>query len=141
MALAVPTMLLSKKPVDQTWQGTKVPPRMPMKNRRAMSSLALYAVPDRKVGIAPTKRQLANVLRGPKRSHAGPATRRTSRVATSAIIFELAIWCLVSVKSLAMVTVNCGGNQCLDDWSFSLVRTNGGKAYHDQNAIMKPNHE
>src|SRR5271170_8049799 len=65
-ALAAPTTFLSKKPVDQTWQGTKEPPRMPIKKRRAMSSGALYAVPDRNVGIAPTKRQPANVLRGPK---------------------------------------------------------------------------
>src|SRR4051812_7081788 len=86
----------------------KLPPRMPMKNRRAISSLALYAVPDRKVGIAPSKRQPANVLRGPKRSHAGPATRRATKVATSAMMFELAIWFFVSFKSLAMVSVNYG---------------------------------
>lgn len=36
-ALDVPTMFLSKKPVDHTWQGTKLPPSIPTKNRTAMS--------------------------------------------------------------------------------------------------------
>ena len=34
-ALAVPMTFLSKKPVVQTWHGTKLPPRMPIKNRSA----------------------------------------------------------------------------------------------------------
>jgi len=33
----VPTTFLSKKPVDQTWQGTKLPPRMPTKKRHELA--------------------------------------------------------------------------------------------------------
>lgn len=72
-----PTIFLSKKAVDQTWQGTKVPPRMPMKKRRASKPLTVVTAPARAVGMAPAKRQAAKVYRGPKRSHAGPATSRT----------------------------------------------------------------
>src|SRR5215469_2878768 len=89
-ALAVPTTRLSKKTVDHTWQGTKTPPRIPTKKRRASKLGALNAVPAKKVGTAPASRQPANVQRGPKRSQQGPAMTRTRRVATKATILELA---------------------------------------------------
>ena len=79
-ALAVPTIFLSKKPVDQTWQGTKLPPRIPMKKRRASKPLTVVTAPARDVGMAPARRQAAKVYLGPKRSHEGPATNRTSRL-------------------------------------------------------------
>ena len=77
-----------------------------MKKRRAYSSDAVYAVPERNVGIAPTRRQAAKVLRGPNRSHAGPATRRTRRVATKAMMLELETSFLLILRSLEIVTVN-----------------------------------
>jgi hypothetical protein len=62
-----------------------------MKNRRTIRPVALLTVPARAVGRAPISKQQANVIRGPKRSHAGPATRRTRRVAVRAMMLELAI--------------------------------------------------
>ena len=63
--LPVPTTFLSKNPVDQTWQGTKLPPRMPTKKRRAMRPLALVTAPASTVGMEPASRQPAKVYRGP----------------------------------------------------------------------------
>src|SRR5579871_769248 len=123
-ALAVPTIRLSKKFVDQAWQGTKDPPRIPMKNRRASKPRALWTAPAKKVGRAPKSRQPAKVQRAPKRSQQGPATTRTSSVATKARILELAISACLRWRSAAIISLR-----------------SGGKAYHDQNAIMKPNHE
>lgn len=60
-ALAVPTMFLSKKPVDQTWQGTKLPPRIPTKKRMVIRPPEVVTVPERAVGMAPSKRQPAKV--------------------------------------------------------------------------------
>ena len=77
---AVPTTFLSKNPVDHTWQGTKDPPRIPTKNLKTISPVAVFTVPARAVGIAPMRRHPANVALGPKRSHEGPAKRRTSRL-------------------------------------------------------------
>ena len=37
-------------------------------------------MPARKDGMAPRRRHAANVIRGPNRSQAGPATRRTKRL-------------------------------------------------------------
>ena len=74
---AVPTTFLSKNPVDHTWQGTNEPPRMPTKNLRTMSPVALDTVPASAVGMAPASRHPAKVTLGPKRSHDGPATKRT----------------------------------------------------------------
>lgn len=79
-ALAEPTTFLSKNPVLHTWQGTKLPPRMPMKKRSARRPLALVTAPANAVGMAPKRRQPANVYRGPNRSQAGPANRRTRRL-------------------------------------------------------------
>lgn len=121
-AFEVPTMFLSKKPVDHTWHGTKLPPRMPTKKRTAMSWPVEYAVPARKVGMAPIKRQPAKVYLGPNLSQAGPATNRTRSVATRATMFELRTSLFVMWRSLAMVTDRSGGN-----------------AYQDQNAMRKPN--
>jgi len=95
-----------------------------MKNRRTMRPAAELTVPASAVGIAPRSKQEAKVTRGPKRSHAGPATKRTRRVAARAMMLEFAISFWVRRRSALMVTVN-----------------NGGKAYHERNAIMKPNHE
>jgi hypothetical protein len=75
-----------------------------MKKRRAYSWWTLYAVPDRKVGMAPIRRHPANVYRGPNRSQAGPATRRTSSVATRAMMFELATWSDVKWRSSLMTS-------------------------------------
>ena len=93
--LAVPTTFLSKNPVDQTWQGTKLPPSMPTKKRRARRPLALVTAPAKTVGIEPASKQPAKTYRGlassqpvymkqymqydnhPKRSQRGPATNRT----------------------------------------------------------------
>ena len=63
--LPVPTTFLSKNPVDQTWQGTKLPPRIPTKKRRAMRPLALVTAPASTVGMEPASRQPAKVYRGP----------------------------------------------------------------------------
>ena len=78
--LLVPTILLSKNPVDHTWQGTKEPPRIPTKKRRAKRPLALVTAPASTVGMEPASRQPAKVYRGPTRSHIGPATNRTRRL-------------------------------------------------------------
>ena len=78
--LAVPTTFLSKKPVDQTWQGTNVAPKTPMKKRRARRPVALVTSPARAVGTAPASRTPAKQRRGPKRSHRGPMKRRTTRL-------------------------------------------------------------
>ena len=106
-ALAVPTTSLSKKPVVQTWQGTKLAPRMPTKNRRAIKPLELVTKPAMAVGIEPTSKILTKTRRGPKRSHSGPEIKRMRKlgkltlrhpqnrsdgyyVASRATIFELA---------------------------------------------------
>jgi hypothetical protein len=85
-----------------------------MKNRRAYSWWTLYAVPERKVGMAPIRRHPANVYRGPNRSQAGPATRRTSSVATRAMMFELATWSDVKWRSSLMTSWSRGGKAYLD---------------------------
>jgi len=46
---------------------------------------------------------------GPNRSHRGPATRRTSKLATPAMMFELAISPSVKFMSRLMVTLRSGG--------------------------------
>ena len=86
---------------------------MPMKKRRAHNWEKLYAVPLRKVGMAPTSRQPAKVHRGPKRSQHGPATRRTRSVAVRAMMLEMAIWSLVMLMSAAMTSLRSGGNAYL----------------------------
>ncbi len=137
-------MFLSKNPVDQTWHGTKLPPRIPTKKRRAISSLALWTVPARAVGIAPTRRHPAKVYRGPKRSHAGPATSRTRSVATREMMLELAMSFWRSFKSLAIVMLNCRLGQTGTRFSrrgSNKRLTNGGNAYQDQNATKNPNQE
>ena len=67
---------------------------------------------------------------------------RTSSVAVSAIMFELAISCGLSLMSLAMMSLSSGGNAYLYArlvgwWCFGGL----AHAYHDKNAIMKPNQE
>ena len=90
-----------------------------MKKRRAMRPSALFTVPARKVGIAPANRSAANVYRGPTLSHIGPAMRRTSRVAVKAMMLEFATSYGFKPRSFAMTSCR-----------------SGGKAYHDQKAIM-----
>ena len=63
--LPVPTIFLSKKPVDHTWQGTKLPPRIPTKKRRAIRPLALVTAPASTVGMEPASKQATKVYRGP----------------------------------------------------------------------------
>lgn len=123
-ALAVPTTFLSKKPVDQTWQGTKLPPRMPTKKRTARRPSTLVTAPARAVGIAPARRQPAKVYLGPNRSQDGPATRRTrslsgcldsceaakrwrTYVAQRATMFEFWTSLGRKFKSLEIVTESC----------------------------------
>ena len=136
-AFAVPTTFLSKKPVDQTWQGTKLPPRMPTKKRIVRRPLTLLTVPARAVGIAPRRRQPAKVYLGPNLSQDGPATRRTSSlsadqndvrlcrlkdtyVAQRATILEFWMSFGCNFKSFAMVTESCWSRLVCDDecvWS------------------------
>lgn len=63
--LLVPTTFLSKKPVDHTWQGTKLPPRIPTKKRTARRPLAFVTAPASTLGMEPSRRQPAKVYRGP----------------------------------------------------------------------------
>lgn len=63
--LAVPTILLSKKPVHQTWHGTNVPPKIPMKNRRAIKPLGPVTRPAMAVGMAPHRSNPTKTKRGP----------------------------------------------------------------------------
>ena len=119
-----------------------------MKNLRAYSWWTLYAVPERNVGMAPMRRHPANVYLGPKRSHAGPATRRTRSVATKAMMFELPTWSVVRWRSFLMMSWSSGGNAYLERRQHFLARTDGdGEAkmqrltYQDQKAIIKPNQE
>lgn len=123
-ALEVPTMFLSKNAVLQTWHGTKVPPRMPTKNRMVMRPPTLCAVPESAVGRDPSNRVPMKVHLGPKRSQHGPAKNRTIRVAVKAAMLELATSTVVMFRSRLMVTDNSGGN-----------------AYQDQKAMKKPNQE
>lgn len=108
-ALAVPTTFLSKKPVVHTWQGTKLPPRIPMKKRSAYKPEALYTVPARNVSIEPASKQPANVRRGPKRSQHGPAMRRTMSVAVRAMMLLFATWNGFMPMSPAMTSARRGG--------------------------------
>ena len=82
-ALAVPTTSLSKKPVVQTWQGTKLAPRMPTKNLRAIRPLELVTKPAMAVGIEPASKMPMKTKRGPKRSHSGPEIKRMRRLESS----------------------------------------------------------
>lgn len=112
-AFDVPTTFLSKKPVDQTWQGTKVPPRMPTKNRKAMSPETLFTRPAIAVGMAPARSTPMYVHRGPNRSQRGPATNRTARVPVSAAMFELAISVCCRLRSSLIDLVRRGGKAYL----------------------------
>lgn len=80
-AFAVPTIFLSKNPVHQTWHGTKVPPRIPTKKRRAIRPLGVVTRPAMAVGIDPQSSSPINTRRGPNLSQRGPATNLTSRLA------------------------------------------------------------
>lgn len=53
---------------------------MPMKKRMAYRPPADWMSGARPTGMAPTRRVPAKTLRGPKRSHRGPATKRTRRL-------------------------------------------------------------
>lgn len=123
-ALAVPTTFLSKKPVHQTWQGTKVAPRMPTKKRKAINPLGVVTRPAMAVGIAPHKSVPIKTHRGPNRSQSGPHMNRTRRltkiiscsfafpantfthVASKATMFEFATSSWVISKSFRMVMLN-----------------------------------
>ena len=117
-------MFLSKKPVVQTWQGMKLPPRMPTKNRMVTRPWAVVTVPARAVGIAPTRRMPTNVHLAPNLSHRGPAARRTNIAAARAMTSEFAMSLCDSLRSLLIVSVK-----------------RGGKAYQLQKATKKPHQE
>lgn len=167
--LAVPTIFLSKKPVHQTWHGTKVPPRIPTKNRNAIRPCGLVTRPAMAVGIEPHSRRPTKTRRGPKRSQSGPATNLTSNleiesvnqyiwygscfpcysyVARRATIFEFAICCWLMFRSCRIVAVNYNSFivsvWCLLQFTSGIWqrrRTKGGNAYHERNATMNPSHE
>lgn len=127
-ALAVPTTLLSKKAVHQTWQGTKDAPRMPTKNRSAMRPFGVVTRPAIAVGTAPASKMPMNTQRGPNLSQSGPAMKRTknlSRALVSSItkrvlrdvnggtyvdrrakMLEFATWFCVIPRSALMEMVN-----------------------------------
>lgn len=119
-----PTTFLSKNPVDQTWQGTNVPPRIPTKNRNAKSPCQLLTKPAIAVGMEPASKMIMYVHRGPNRSHNGPATKRTRSVPVNAAILVFAICSVVRLRLARIVRLS-----------------SGVKAYHDQNAMKKPNQE
>ena len=79
-ALADPTTFLSKKPVVQTWHGTKTAPRIPTKNRNTIRPAAFVTKPAIAVGRAPINKRLAYTFRGPHLSQAGPASARATRL-------------------------------------------------------------
>jgi hypothetical protein len=71
---------------------------------------ALWAVPARPEGIAPMMSKAAITTRGPYRSTRGPVTSRTSNVADSATMLELATSLSVSFKSDLIASGISGGN-------------------------------
>lgn len=113
-AFDVPTTFLSKKPVDQTWQGTNVPPKIPTKNLRAIRPDTLVTKPAMAVGIAPANRTAMYVHLGPNLSQSGPATNRTTRVPVNAAMLELATSSCSSWRSSLIVLVKRGGKAYLD---------------------------
>jgi hypothetical protein len=132
-ALEVPTMFLSKKPIDQTWQGTKDPPRIPTKKRSAISPDTFVTNPAIAVGMEPARRMQTNVILGPKASQRGPAMKRTTSVPQSAAMLELATSMVLNFRSALIVTVRRGGNayqdQKADSISFRLSIEGLRKAY------------
>lgn len=72
-------------------------------------------VPASAVGMAPMSRVPAKTLRGPKRSHSGPHMNRTTSVAVSATMLELATSAVVRFKSLLIVIVSSGGKAYLQN--------------------------
>lgn len=91
-ALAVPTQFLSKNAEVHAWHGTKVAPRIPMKNLNTYRPSAVRAVPANPLGMAPKMRRHAITLRGPYLSTKGPTPARTTKVAHKAMTLELATW-------------------------------------------------
>jgi hypothetical protein len=115
-AFDVPTTFLSKKPVDQTWHGTKVPPKIPTKNLKAIRPDTLFTRPAIAVGIAPARSTPMYVHLGPKRSQRGPATNRTTRVPVRAAMLEFAISVCAKWRSSLIDLVSNGGNAYLDTY-------------------------
>lgn len=64
-AFAEPMTFLSKYPVVQTWQGTKLAPRMPIKNRSAIRPWIFVTRPAMAVGMAPASNIPTKTNRGP----------------------------------------------------------------------------
>lgn len=79
-ALAVPMMFLSKYTMVHAWHGTKLAPRIPMKNRNAIRPFTLVTNPAIAVGIEPASKSPMKTKRGPKRSQRGPDINRTRRL-------------------------------------------------------------
>ena len=63
---AEPTTGLSKKAVVHTWQGTKLAPKIPTKNRTTIRPFGVVTNPAIAVGIAPARRIPIKTQRGPK---------------------------------------------------------------------------
>ena len=115
-AFDVPTTFLSKKPVDQTWHGTKVPPKIPTKNLNAIRPDTLFTKPAIAVGMAPARSTPMYVHRGPKRSQRGPATKRTTSVPVSAAILEFAMSVCARWRSSLIDLVSSGGKAYLEKY-------------------------
>lgn len=84
-----------------------------MKNLMARRPLELKTAAARMVGMDPANKQAAKVYRGPIRSHIGPATTRTRRVAQRPTMLELATSVAEAPMSLEMVKGRSGGNAYL----------------------------
>jgi hypothetical protein len=89
--------------------------------------------------MAPITSVPVNVHRAPNLSHAGPQSKRTNRVAQSAMMLELAISVLVMWRSLPMVSLRSGGYHMLEILNRAVRSGALTKAYHDQKATKNPN--
>jgi hypothetical protein len=139
-AFAVPTMFLSKNPVLQTWHGTNVAPKMPIKNRRTIKPVASLMAKAKAVGIAPAMRVLAKTHRGPNLSHKGPQIIRTTRVAARARMLEFAISFWLKCRSALMVLV-MRGDQAYLVVTVIRIHVRGLRPYQDMKATMNPHQE
>ena len=92
-----------------------------MKNRKAYSVGALWAVPARPEGTAPKIKRNAITFLGPYLSTNGPAITRRTRVAARAMMLEFPTCAFVRWRSDLMAS-----------------GMSGGKANHERKATKKP---
>lgn len=160
--------------MDQTWQGTKVAPRIPTKKRMINRPLASVTVPASAVGMDPARRTPGGVVnigslrnkrlyipaktyRGPYLSQSGPTINlmmrlnRAVRAITLQRLLDLDLRCNqghdvgVSNLGLGKMKIFLDGfgeliyvSTAYQKESRCLRLTNGGKAYHERNAIINP---